>query len=73
MGREPGEPGAKGWDMNMFTRIIDQRMTAVSQQLRHDPTLKIEDLLNLDKAQIDDLWGLDFESIRSLKGVLPVM
>jgi hypothetical protein len=69
MGREPGEAGAKGWDMDIFTRIIDQKMTAVTQQLRHNPTSKIEDLLNLDKVQIEKLWRLDFESIRNLKGM----
>ena len=69
MGREPGEPGEVGWDMNMLTRIIDQKMTAVTQQLQHDPTLKIEDLLNLDEAQTNELWRLDFESVRILKGM----
>jgi len=53
--------------MNMLTRIIDQKMTAVAQQLRHDPTSKIEDLLDLDKAQTNELWRLDFDSVRSLK------
>jgi len=68
MGREPGDVGAKGWDMKILTRIIDQRMTAVTQQLCRDPTSKIEDLLDLDKAQTDELWRLDFESVRNLKG-----
>ncbi|KAH8655994.1 hypothetical protein BGZ60DRAFT_459046, partial [Tricladium varicosporioides] len=67
MDQELGEPREKGWDMNMLTRIIDQRMTAVTQQLRYDPTSKIEDLLNLDETQTDELWRLDFESVRNLK------
>jgi hypothetical protein len=73
MCREAGEVGASGRNMGMLTRIIDQRMTAVEHQLRHNPTSKIEDLLDMDKAQTDELWRLDFESIQSLKGVLPGM
>ena len=72
MFREP-EAGAKGWDMNMLTRIVDQRVMAVTQQLRCDPTSKIEDLLDLDKALMDELWRLDFESVRSLRGMYPSM
>jgi N-terminal domain on NACHT_NTPase and P-loop NTPases len=72
MAREPGDVGAKGWDMKMLIRIIDQRMAAVTQQLCRDPTSKIEDLLDLDKAQTDELWRLDFESVRNLKGRRPL-
>jgi hypothetical protein len=67
MCEEPNNAGPKYWDMNMLTGIIDQKMTVVAQQLHHDPTSKIEDLLNLDKAQTGELWRLDFESVRSLK------
>jgi len=67
VGQEPDKAGPKYWGMNMLTRIIDQKMTAVAQQLRHDPTSKIEDLLDLDKAQTNELWRLDFDSVRSLK------
>lgn len=45
--------------MSMLTRIIDQRITAVTQQLYQHPTSKVEDLLDLDKAQADELWRLD--------------
>jgi hypothetical protein len=31
MGREPGETGAKDWDMNIFKRIIKQKITAITQ------------------------------------------
>jgi hypothetical protein len=73
MGREAGEAGGEAWDINMLTRIIDQRMTLVAHQLRHDPTSKIEDMLDMDKAQTDVLWSLDFGSIRNLKGMRPPM
>lgn len=66
-GQESDDVGPKSWDMNMLTRIFDQKMAAVAQQLSRDPTSKIEDLLDLDKAQTDELWRLDFESVRSLK------
>jgi hypothetical protein len=60
-----GALGAHGWDMTTLTRIIDQRMKVAAQQLRHDPTSKVEDLLGLDKRSTDDLWRLDFESVRN--------
>ena len=69
MDREPGEAEVKGWDVNMLTRIIDQRMMEVTQELRHDSTSRVEDLLDLNKTQTDELWRLDFESVRSLRGV----
>jgi hypothetical protein len=64
-----GELGAHGWDMTTLTRIINQSMTVAAQQLRHDPTSNVEDLLGLDKTSTDDLWRLDFESVQNLKGM----
>jgi hypothetical protein len=72
MRRDADETEASGLDVEMLTRIIDQRMTTVTQQLRHDTKSKVEGLLELDKAQIDGLWRLDLESIRSLKSLYPL-
>jgi hypothetical protein len=72
MRREASEDEARGLDVEMLTRIIDQRMTTVTQQLRHDTKSKIEGLLELDKAQVDGLWRLDLESVRSLKSLYPL-
>jgi len=58
---------AKGWDLNMLSRIIDERMTIITEQLRHNPTSRIEELLGLDRAQASALWRLDLKSVRSLK------
>lgn len=71
LGQEPGESGPSGWDMKMLTRIIDERVTVAEQKMRHDPASKIEDVFDLDKAQADDLWRLNFESVRNLKGTDP--
>ena len=71
MRREADEAEARGLDVEMLTRIIDQRMMTVTQQLRHDTKSKTEGLLELDKAQIDGLWRLDLESVRSLKSLYP--
>ena len=67
MSREPDEAETKAWDVNMSTRVIDQRMTALTQQLRHDLTSKIEDLSVLNSIQTSELWRLDLESAQSLK------
>jgi hypothetical protein len=67
MSREPDEAETKAWDVNVFTRAIDQRMTALTQQLRHDPTSKIEELLGLSSVQTGELWRLGLESVQSLK------
>jgi hypothetical protein len=72
MRREADEAEARGLDVEMLTRIIDQRMTTVTQQVRHDTKSKIEGLLELDKSQIDGLWRLDLESVRSLKSLYPL-
>jgi hypothetical protein len=72
MRREANEDEARGLDVEMLTKIIDQRMTTVTQQLRHDTKSKIEGLLELDKAQVDGLWGLDLKSVRSLKSLYPL-
>jgi hypothetical protein len=72
MRRKADEAEARGLDVEMLTRIIDQRMTTVTQQVRHDTKSKIEGLLELDKAQIDGLWRLDLESVRSLKSLYPL-
>lgn len=66
MSREPDEAETKAWGVNMFTRVTDQRMTALTQQLRHDPTSKIEDLLGLNSVQTGELGRLDLESVQSL-------
>ncbi|OCK73077.1 hypothetical protein K432DRAFT_18093, partial [Lepidopterella palustris CBS 459.81] len=67
MNREHDGAGPNGRDMNMLTKIIDEKIAAVMQQLHHDPKLKIEDLFDLNKSQTDDLMELDLESARSLK------
>ena len=67
MSREPDEAETKAWDMNVFTRVIDQKMTALTQQLRHDPTSKIEELLGLSSVQTGELWRMGLESVQSLK------
>jgi hypothetical protein len=72
MRREADEAEASGLDVEMLARIIDQRMTTVTQQVRHDTKSRIEGLLELDKSQIDRLWRLDLESVRSLKSLYPL-
>jgi len=72
MRQEPDKAEARGLDVDMLTRIIEQRVTAVTEQFRHGPKSKIEDLLNLDKAHTEGLWRLDFESVRNLKGLYPL-
>jgi hypothetical protein len=72
MRREADEAETRGLDVEMLTRIIDQRMSTVTQQLRRDTNSKVEGLLELDKAQIDGLWRLDLESVRSLKSLYPL-
>lgn len=64
----PESNGITGWDMEMLSRIIDQRVTVAAQLFRRGPKLKIGNLPGVDGAQVNDIWQLDFESIRNLKG-----
>lgn len=73
VGRGLDDVVADGSDTNLLTRIIDQRMTVIAQQLHHDPKLKVENLLGLDNALTERLWRLDLESVQRLRGMLPLM
>lgn len=64
----PPKVTANSLDMTLLTQIVDSRMMTITQQFQQDQTSKIEDLLDLDTARTDELWNLDLDSVRRLKG-----
>lgn len=60
-------------DLSVIKRVVDEKINLVTQQLRCEPSSKVEDLLGIDIRQVKDLCNLNIESVQNLKGTWSIL